>query len=84
MLWQGLHFKMLFTLHFDWLRWISRLASRNIPLKLRYMEDIVYILEPAPEVQSIGCLSYALQHPEGSHKPSFELPSACQMKGLRG
>ena len=27
-----------------------------------------------PEVQSIGCLPYALHHPERSHIPRFELP----------
>ena len=53
-------------------------------LKLGYMEDIVKVLEPAPEVQFIGCLPYALHYPERSHKPSSELPRACQMKGLRG
>ena len=42
-------------------------------LKLGDIEDIVNILEPAPEVQSIGCLSYALQHPEWSHKPKPKL-----------
>ena len=51
--------------------------------KLGDMEDIVNILEPAPEVQSVGCLPYALHHPERSYKPSSELPSTCQMKGLR-
>ena len=50
--------------------------------KLGDIEDIVNILEPAPEVQSIGCLPYALHHPERFQKPSFKLPSACQMKGL--
>ena len=52
-------------------------------LKLGDMEDIVNILVPAPEVESIGCLSYVLQHPEGSHIPNSKLLNACQMKGLR-
>ena len=51
--------------------------------KLGHVEDIVDILEPTPEVQSVGCLPYALHHPERSYKPSSELPSACQIKGLR-
>ena len=51
--------------------------------KLEHVEDIVDILEPTPEVQSVGCVPYALHHPERSYKPSFELPNACQMKGLR-
>ena len=52
-------------------------------LNLGHMEAIVNVLEPAPEVQSIVCLSYALQYPKGSHIPNSKLPSACQMKGLR-
>ena len=52
-------------------------------LKLGYVEDIMDILEPTPEVQSVGCLPYALYHPERSYIPSSKLPSACQMKGLR-
>ena len=53
-------------------------------LQLRHMEDIMDLLEPALEVKSIGRLPYALQHPEWSHKPNSELPSACKVKGLRG
>ena len=37
--------------------------------KLGDMEDIVNILEHAPEVQSVGCLPYVLHHPERSYKP---------------
>ena len=55
-----------------------------MPLKLGHMEDIVNALEPSPEVQSVGSLPYALHHPERSYKPSSELPSAIQMKSLRG
>ena len=33
-------------------------------LQLRYMEDVVDLLEPALEVKSIGRLAYALYHPE--------------------
>ena len=51
-------------------------------LKLGHKEHIVNVLEPTPEVQSIGCLPYVLDHPEKSHQPSSELPSACQIKGL--
>ena len=51
--------------------------------KLGAIEDIVYILEPAPEIQSLGCLPYALCHPERSYNPSSELPNTCQMKDLR-
>ena len=53
-------------------------------LQLRHMEDIVDLLEPALKVKSVGCLPYALQYPEWSHKPSFELPSAYKVKDLRG
>ena len=53
-------------------------------LKLGHMEDIVNVFEPAPEVRSVGCLPYMLHHPESSHKPSSELPSVFQMKGIRG
>ena len=45
MLEQGLHFKMFFTFYLNWLRWISRWASRDMLFKLGYMEDIVNILE---------------------------------------
>ena len=38
------------------------------------------ILEPTPEVQSVGCLPYALHHPKRYYKPSSKLPSAYQMK----
>ena len=51
--------------------------------KLGDMEHIVNILEPTPEVQSVGCLPYALHHPERSYKPSPDLPSTFQIKGLR-
>ena len=50
--------------------------------KLGHVEDIMDILESTPKVQSVGCFSYALHHPERSQKPSSELPGACQMKGL--
>ena len=53
-------------------------------LQLRYMEDIVDLLKPALKVKSVGCLTYALQNPEWSHKPSSELPSAFKVKGFRG
>ena len=53
------------------------------PLKLGHMEDIVNAFEPSPELQSIDRLPYELHHHERSYKPSFELPSACQMKSLR-
>ena len=56
-------------------------ASRDMLLKLGYMEDIVDLLEPALEVKSIGSLSYALHYPEWSHKPSSELPSTCKVRG---
>ena len=52
--------------------------------KLGHMEDIMDILESTPEVQSVGCLPYALHHPERSYKPTSELPSASHMKSLRG
>ena len=52
-------------------------------LQLRHVEDIVDLLEPALDVKFVGCLSYALQHPEWSHEPSFELPSTCKVKGLQ-
>ena len=51
--------------------------------KLGDIEDIVNILEPAPEVQSVGCLPYALHHHERSLKPSSELPSTCHTKGCQ-
>ena len=51
--------------------------------KLGHVEDIVDILESTLEIQTVGCLTYALHHPERSYKPSSELPGACQMKGLR-
>ena len=50
--------------------------------KLGHVEDIVDTYEPTPEVQSVGCLPFVLHHPERSYKPSSELPSACQIKGL--
>ena len=53
-------------------------------LRIGHMEDFVNLLEPAPEVKSISYLPYALHHPEWSHKPSSELPSACYTNGLRG
>ena len=33
-------------------------------LQMRYVENIVDLLEPALEVKSIGHLPYQLQHPE--------------------
>ena len=48
------------------------------------MKDIVDLLEPAPEVKSIGCLPYALQYPERSYKSSSEIPSTYKVKGLQG
>ena len=51
--------------------------------KLGYIEGIVDILESPPEIQSVGCLPYALHHPERSYKPSPKLPSTCQVKRLR-
>ena len=51
--------------------------------KLGDMEDIVYILEPAPKVQSVGCLHYILHRPQRSYKPSSDLLSTCQMNGLQ-
>ena len=53
-------------------------------LQLRYVKDIVDLLEPTLEVKSVGCLPYALQHLEWSYKPSSELPSAYKVKGLQG
>ena len=52
-------------------------------LKQGDLEDIVNVFEPAPEVQSLGCLPYALYHPERSYKPGPKLPSTCQVKCLR-
>ena len=52
--------------------------------QLGLMEDIAYLLEPAPEVKPICCLPYALHYPEWSHKPSSELPNAFTVKDLRG
>ena len=53
-------------------------------IQLRHVEDIVDRLEPALEVKSVGYLPNVLQYPELSYKPSFEIPSACKVKGLRG
>ena len=74
---------MILTFQLDGLRWSSGQASRDIFLQLRYMEDIVDLLEPALEVKSVCSLSYALYYPERSHKPSSKLSSARKMESLR-
>ena len=60
MLQQDLLFEVIPTFHLDRLRWSSGRASRDMPLHMRYVEDIVGLLEPALEVNSIGRLSYVL------------------------
>ena len=48
-------------------------------LQLRYIKDIIELLEATLEIKSVYSLSYALHYPGRSHKPSSELPSACKM-----
>ena len=74
---------MILIFYLDRLRWGSGQAFRDVFLQLRHVEDIVDLVEPAPEVKSIGYLPYELHYPERSHKPSSELPSICTMKGFR-
>ena len=81
MLQQGLHFEVIFTFNLDRLRRSSGGASRGVLLQLRDIEDIVDLLEPTLKVKAIGHLSYSLQHPEWSYKPSSELPSTCKIEG---
>ena len=80
---QDLHFEVILAFQLDGLRWGSGQASRDMLLQLRYMEDIVDLLEPALEVMFVCNLSYALYYPESSYKPSSELPSTCKMESLR-
>ena len=79
---QGLHFEVIFTFNLDRLRRSSGGASRGVLLQLRYKEDIVELLDPAPEVQPICCLPYMIFHPELSYKSSAELPSTCKVEGF--
>ena len=64
MLHQGLHFEVIFTFTLDRLRRSSGGASRGVLLQMRYMEDIMDLLEPALEFKSVCYLSYALYYPE--------------------
>ena len=84
MLQQSLQLKASLTFQLDGLRWSGGRASRDVLLHLGYVEGIVNLLEPAPEVKPICCLPYALHHPEWSHKSSSKLPSTCKVEDLRG
>ena len=64
MLQQGLHFEVIIYFNLDGLRWSSGGAFRDALLQLRYMEDIVNLLEPELEVKSVCSLPCALYYPE--------------------
>ena len=46
------------------------MSLQGYAFKLGDIEDIVNIFEPAPEVQYLSYLPYALHYPERSYKPS--------------
>ena len=43
-------------------------------MKLIDVEDILNIFESPPEIQPVASLSYSLQHPKRTYKPSSKLP----------
>ena len=75
---------MILPFNLDGLQWHSQRASRDVLLQLGYMEDIVDLLEPTLEVNSICYPFYAFHYPEWSHIPRSKLLSTCKMEGLQG
>ena len=51
--------------------------------KQRDVENIVYIFESTPEIQSVSSLPNTLQHPERSNKPRPKVLSPRQVKCLQ-